>query len=197
MKLCKTCNRSLPLDAFHKKKTGKQGRNSKCKECKSGYDHIRHERDSERLTKLACIRQKENPVRTSMIQSKRRAAKFNNPIPKEWPPHDKSIEKAMEKKKHELGAKKYHLEHIVPLSRGGPHHHWNLRITEAKPNLSKNSKLDEEIGKVLYCFYREKPYTISICNPSVFAQSIKKALCHFMPLCTTEYHCDPPIFQWS
>jgi hypothetical protein len=39
----------------------------------------------------------------------------------------------------------FHLDHIVPLDRGGSHHHANLRILPARLNFSKNNKLDSEL----------------------------------------------------
>ena len=35
----------------------------------------------------------------------------------------------------------HHIDHIIPLSKGGPHHPWNLRIITAEENLRKSNKL--------------------------------------------------------
>lgn len=40
-----------------------------------------------------------------------------------------------------LGGNKHHVDHIIPLSRGGGHRTLNLRIIPAKANLSKHNKL--------------------------------------------------------
>lgn len=38
-----------------------------------------------------------------------------------------------------------HLDHVVPLSRGGPHSEDNIRVTHARCNLMKGTKLVEEL----------------------------------------------------
>jgi 5-methylcytosine-specific restriction endonuclease McrA len=38
----------------------------------------------------------------------------------------------------------HHIDHIIPLSRGGVHREWNLRILPATENLSKSAKFDDE-----------------------------------------------------
>lgn len=154
------CGRMLPLDSFHKKKDGKYGRTSACRECKSKYDHVRHANDSERLTRLACKRQKENPARTNAIQSKRRVMMENNPIPEGWVPVDENEIRRIYKKSSELGARQYPVDHIIPVSKGGPHHQWNLRVISRKENSSKSCKMDEELYDVPYCYYREERYTL-------------------------------------
>ena len=156
------CGRMLPLDSFHKKKSGKYDRNAICKECKVKYDHVRHAEDSIRLTQLANKRQKENPARTNAIQNRRRMRKANNPIPEGWVPVDEEEIKKIFAKSVELGAKDYPVDHIIPVHRGGPHHQWNMSVVTFRDNSSKSSKLDEEIGKIPHCYYRGKPYTISL-----------------------------------
>ena len=45
----------------------------------------------------------------------------------------------------EAGYCKYHVDHIIPLSRGGKHHQDNLQIILAEENLKKYNKLPEEL----------------------------------------------------
>ena len=96
---------------------------------------------------------------------------MNNPIPDWWPPVDLMEIAAIYKKSTELGAWDHPVDHIVPLVIGGPHHQYNLRVVTRRENASKNNKLDdddEKTGNIPYCFYREKPYTISITEPSYY-----------------------------
>lgn len=44
----------------------------------------------------------------------------------------------------------WHVDHIVPISKGGLHHPDNLQVIRAEDNLSKNAKLDYEVDKI-YC----------------------------------------------
>lgn len=48
----------------------------------------------------------------------------------------------------EKTGKKYHVDHIIPLSKGGAHHQDNLRIITAKENMAKGSKLVPSLGGV-------------------------------------------------
>lgn len=43
------------------------------------------------------------------------------------------------------GYVKYHVDHIIPLSKGGRHHQDNLQIILAEENLRKHNKLPEDI----------------------------------------------------
>lgn len=38
-----------------------------------------------------------------------------------------------------------HLDHVIPLSRGGAHSEDNIRVTHARCNLKKGTKLVEEL----------------------------------------------------
>ena len=42
----------------------------------------------------------------------------------------------------------HHVDHIIPLSKGGAHHQDNLRIVTAKVNLQKKDKIFPELGGV-------------------------------------------------
>ena len=50
----------------------------------------------------------------------------------------------------------YHVDHIIPISKGGLHHEANLRIISAKENLSKSNKLDVYLAESLYQMSLEK-----------------------------------------
>ena len=44
------------------------------------------------------------------------------------------------------GPGSFHVDHVIPLSKGGKHHPDNLRIITAKENLAKGAKLPQEIA---------------------------------------------------
>ena len=65
---------------------------------------------------------------------------------REWPCSE--IEKLMIKYRYEdarrLGEQtgvEHHVDHIIPLVRGGPHLPWNLQVITKDQNLSKGAKI--------------------------------------------------------
>lgn len=79
-----------------------------------------------------------NPDKNRAYKQKRRATK----ISRTHPLHDFATEEAMCRRCSELelltGAK-HHIDHIIPLSRGGWHHHENLQILPARINAKKHN----------------------------------------------------------
>jgi len=49
-----------------------------------------------------------------------------------------------------------HVDHIIPLSRGGPHDISNVRIIPATFNLRKNAKMDHEVGHLIPSCWLER-----------------------------------------
>ena len=45
-KRCTKCGKDLPLDAFHRDRSKKQGRRSRCRECERQYERIYHPRST-------------------------------------------------------------------------------------------------------------------------------------------------------
>ena len=45
----------------------------------------------------------------------------------------------------ELTGEKYHVDHIMPLARGGFHHQGNLQVIPARENLHKHTKITHSI----------------------------------------------------
>lgn len=78
------------------------------------------------------------PEKQNLRAAKRRAL-VRNAIHAD---HDPAIELAMRKQAEDLTRKtgiKHHIDHIIPISYGGPHHHKNLQILPDSVNFQKSS----------------------------------------------------------
>jgi hypothetical protein len=69
-----------------------------------------------------------------------------------WTPEDHArvsdlFQKAARRSR--VTGKKFHVDHRVPLARGGAHHPDNMQVVCAKYNLSKGAKLEEEFSHKL------------------------------------------------
>ena len=131
---------------------------------------------------LTAIWRKENREQLRQNNKLRNIMIDNNPIPDTWEPVDDAIIKEIYLRRNELNATymqgddvemngyescklPYHVDHIIPICKGGPHHQKNLRVIESILNNGiggKGSKLDEDWGQVPYCYYREEPYTVKV-----------------------------------
>lgn len=85
---------------------------------------------------------KNNPATVRALSADRRRRKRNSPGP------HSIIERMMVnhyyQEAKELSVStgtQYHVDHIWPLSKGGPHLPWNLRVVTAQENLSKYNKI--------------------------------------------------------
>tara|TARA_R110000868_G_C10891076_1_gene763604 strand:+ start:573 stop:1775 length:1203 start_codon:yes stop_codon:yes gene_type:complete len=131
---------------------------------------------------LTAVWRKENREHLRQNNKLRNIMIDNNPIPDTWEPVDDAIIKEIYLRRDELNATymqgddvemngyescklPYHVDHIIPICKGGSHHQKNLRVIESSLNNGiggKGSKLDEDWGQVPYCYYREEPYTVKV-----------------------------------
>lgn len=89
---------------------------------------------------------RQNPSKAAAKRSRRRALI----LALELDPETRRIEAALAAISTALrGIVDLHIDHIVPLSRGGAHFHENLRLLPASVNLQKHNQLDEELGSGL------------------------------------------------
>lgn len=170
MKKCSKCKEFKPVDEFYKSKTTSDGKQTYCKVCqlhtatKWQKDNKEKARESssrwdaknpeKRLeisknhynnnkgyySKMSKQWRDENPGANASKSSKYRAKKLNAI----HPDHDLNIEKEMRETIHKLNKDseyKYVLDHILPLSEGGYHHHQNLQILPKSLNLQKKDSL--------------------------------------------------------
>ena len=158
-KKCTKCAEVKVFEDFSRSGRGPQGRESRCKVCRSEYQRLEwypknkkaiQERKREYSRKYcsehkeaARLRlrkwQRDNPTRVAYHNNKRRAARLNATPP--WLTAEHWDEIAEIYANCPAG---YHVDHIVPLlgeSVRGLHVPWNLRIIPAEENLSKGNRL--------------------------------------------------------
>ena len=100
-----------------------------------------HEANKEHVLRYAKNYRQQNPSTCRLNESIRRARKKAAPGP------HSEIEKLMVKYLYEDARRisretgiKHEVDHIIPLSKGGPHLPWNLRVISAKENRKKYNK---------------------------------------------------------
>lgn len=155
LKKCSKCGELKSLDDFCKHKAKHDGLNSRCKECSNNVfkswasrNHVKHI-EKKRLWRTSNLQQDKsnklqwreyNGDKIRSYNSKRRSLKQNAVSQLHNPKIEQCFYKMARMLKEETG-NDYHLDHILPLNKGGVHHHCNLQIIEAKKNLEKNISL--------------------------------------------------------
>jgi len=87
------------------------------------------------------IWQKENPSICNAVMARRRARKLNQtPDDADFKKIDKTYY-LCSRLNSGAGWIAYHVDHIIPLAKGGLHHHGNLRIIPAITNAKKGAKI--------------------------------------------------------
>jgi hypothetical protein len=66
------------------------------------------------------------------------------------------------KRQEKVTRARHHVDHILPLSRGGAHCSANLRITPAPENLSKGAQLPEALPPALLALYCIHPAMLAV-----------------------------------
>jgi len=137
-KTCTKCGQTKPLTQYNLEKRGRDGRRAKCKECDRARSRAWYEANAEHVRAKARAWNEANPERKRDIVSRRRARKATA-VPQRW--------RLSECPDHlcywcgtELTHDNTHLDHIMPLSLGGPHTPDNTANTCAPCNLTKNNK---------------------------------------------------------
>lgn len=157
-KKCTQCYTHKNLSEFSKDKKNKDGLRSMCKACdckrrreyyKKNKEHelrrnkIYYDSNKDSITEFMREYSKEyrqaNSDKVNFNNNKRRALK--NKTGCELTENEQFAIKLMYEDASILN---YHVDHIVPLSRGGKHHPDNLQIVSPSYNLSKNDKVFNE-----------------------------------------------------
>lgn len=150
MKKCGKCKKLKSNDYFHRSNRTKDGLCWACKKCESerilAYYHKRMKEEGFRIKerKRKLEEYYENPLKDRIKCAKRNAMKLNQT------PSDADHTRIENLYLWAevfglLDGKKYHVDHIIPLSKGGLHHEDNLQILEATQNLRKHNKTDADI----------------------------------------------------
>jgi 5-methylcytosine-specific restriction endonuclease McrA len=166
MKSCNKCNETKPLDSFHRDSSRKSGLNPRCKQCISDYNQKNKDtliqrsidwRNSnrERFNEYRLEYNKKNKNKINEIsrisRRKRRALKLQNGFEKYSESQvinkygiicylcnkeiDLSAARRVGVNGWELGL---HIDHFIPLSKGGPDTLENVRPTHGLCNVKKS-----------------------------------------------------------
>lgn len=151
LSICSKCKKIKPIWAFRNDKKNMSCVRSVCKECDNKYqkkyyrDNIEERREKniryhrKTYKKLAGY-YAENAMRRYACKLKQTPHDINLDIVKEI----YYIRDIITRFKGE----QYHVDHIIPLSKGGLHYEDNLQILKASINRSKSDKLDYEANGI-------------------------------------------------
>ena len=167
-KVCSKCKEEKPRSEFHKKREAKDGLQSQCKncrnQCRKQYDKQYYQENKEKIKQyyqenreklLDYFKQhyKENKEKYVEKRAKRRAL-TKDAIPEAL--IDCSVEKERLLQIYKLRdlltkatGVEYHIDHIWPLAKGGPHWSGNLQVITAEENLSKHASFCEDTARVI------------------------------------------------
>ncbi len=167
LKACSTCKMEKPIECFSKKISNKDGKNTQCKECKNEYNKsYRHahpeQADIYRQKYKSSLEAKEKRAEYGARyyrENKEHRPKPNADLVRIYNQSRKArkngdggkLSKGIVKKLFalQLGKcpscgcrldKKSHLDHIVPLARGGRNEDSNMQLLHAICNLKKAAK---------------------------------------------------------
>jgi len=158
MKVCNTCKIEKELTEFHRNKKHKDGLHYHCKSCQAEYKRKWNKDNKKSKAKYQLRWEKENKeIRRSIRkkyrktdrgkalhceQSQRRRANKLNSLASLTELEKLEIE-IMYEEVSMLG-KGWHVDHIVPLSKGGLHHPDNLQIVSSMYNVRKSDRIFNE-----------------------------------------------------
>ena len=175
LKVCNTCKEEKPRTEFTKDRTKKEGLRSQCKACGKQYrqenrekisesnkqyrqensDYFKQYRQENREKISDYIKQyyQENKERYAEYVAKRRAlerdaipeALIDCPVEKERLIQIYKLRDLLTK----ATGVEYHVDHIWPLSKGGPHWSGNLQVITAEENMIKSNTLCEDTARVI------------------------------------------------
>lgn len=168
-KICTKCGLEKTITEFNKQPRGKFGVCSWCNSCRKQYDRQRylsnkdqisiirkkyyfdnkkdisirhkkwHQKNKEYRKQYNKQYQNDNKDLCRHLKAKRRARKLKQTP--DLSENELKIVKLYYKLSIAMG-EGYHVDHIIPIAKGGSHHPSNLQIITVEDNLSKHDKLD-------------------------------------------------------
>lgn len=140
-KFCSRCKTIKPLEEFKKAKSNRDGRSSWCKKCWSKYTTINQNREKANINNRKYSRSEKGRISKKYIKEARRANETNAKV--NLTDNAKKYIRFLHyqvKKLREYGFD-VHLDHIIPVSKGGLHIPENLRIIPAEDNVRKGNRI--------------------------------------------------------
>jgi len=143
---CHTCKVSKPFSCFPKHKKKKNGIGTECKDCFKIYIKKWRLENRERYIKHAISWNKSHPEKRKALEANRRVRSVQGNVMLHYS-QMKIIDTIYESSKRisDCIGINHHVDHIVPISKGGYHVHTNLQIIPAIINFRKSNKLNYSI----------------------------------------------------
>jgi len=154
MKRCPSCEKHKSLDAFNKAEKRPDGKRIYCRECESAMNRARAaqnpekerertrrwaQENPERVVQYSLDWQKRNPDKCRYNSAARRVRKKENGV---FAITENEKQMLLSNPCVECGSnEKIHIDHIIPVSRGGRHSIGNLQTLCASCNMSKSDML--------------------------------------------------------
>jgi hypothetical protein len=145
--LCKQCSslRSLEWYCSNKESAKAYGKVWKelNKQRKSAVDKVWREKNPDKRADLLRKWKLENPYKVRATNAKRRAMKLDQ-TPELTSEEKQRVDNLywLAKDLQAVSGEEYHVDHIIPLAKGGLHHPDNLQVLPAYINLSKGDKIE-------------------------------------------------------
>lgn len=136
---CKACQAKKSLDRYHQKLSLDSGHKKK----KATYNKERRKNKGDELRAYDRERAKLPHRRAAHNEdTRKRRAKLKDAIPEDYDREGVLAIYKLAQKLSALTGVEMHVDHVVPLARGGEHNSRNLQILAAPLNLQKGSKSD-------------------------------------------------------
>lgn len=135
MKTCGTCGKVKPLTSFSPHPEGQQGRTAHCKPCMTAYHRRRYQDDPE-------------PARQQSWRSRmRRLAAWVEDVDRRTV-YERDNGVCGLCGRADVDPCDFHVDHIIPISRGGEHSYANVQLAHPACNLRKHARLPGELAEV-------------------------------------------------